>query len=138
MNHTDYLKEKYDGKLLTTDEAAAAHTEINQAIEGLEAIKYTTGPDNLLLKWGTLKGWDLHSDKALALLKEYGSLGASLSVMTQHDTPRQKEIVCELIDECDGIIQNDWDGNYYTKQQAKDYVMGYDVKPAPTPNKEDA
>jgi hypothetical protein len=119
------LKEKYDGKTLSTDEAAEARNEIDKCIRELESIDYKTGKDYLLLKWGTLKSWNFHSDKAKKLLKEYDSLGSSMSAMSQVDSPRQKEIILELIDECDGVIQNDWDGDYYTKQQAKDYVNGY-------------
>ena len=81
----------------------------------------------LLLKWGTLKGWNLTSDKMRELMDEYLSLGASWSAMTQHDTQRQKEIICQLIDECDGDIQNDWSGEIYTdKEEAKKYILEYD------------
>lgn len=82
--------------------------------------------DHLTLKWGTLKAWDFHSEKAKALLEEYGDIGSSMSAMTQHDTPRQKEILCELIDEGNfEEIYMDWDGKYVSKQEAKDYIMGY-------------
>lgn len=83
--------------------------------------------ENLLLKWGTLKGWRFESDAGKALLAEYGEIGMSLGAMSQHDTPRQKEIICELIDLCDGSVTNDWSGEDYTndRQAAKDYVMNY-------------
>lgn len=82
--------------------------------------------DSLTLKWGTLKAWDFHSKKALKLLKEYFKIGASASAIMQHDTPRQKEIVCELIDEGNfKTICLDWDGKDVTKKQAKKYVMDY-------------
>lgn len=116
---------KYEGKRLTTDEVALAKREISNAIELLENIKYETGPDSLLLKWGTLKGRDFHSDKAIPLLKEYGEIGSNPSAMFQKDTDRQKEIICELIDLCDGVIQSDWSGEYFTKESAKDYVRSY-------------
>lgn len=119
------LKQLYSGKKLSTDEAAKAKDAIRAAIKELEEIDFTTGPDSLLLKWGTLKGWDFHSDKAKELMKNYHALGSSISAMAQKDTPEQKKIICQLIDECDGIIQNDWDGEYYTKEQAKSYVMEY-------------
>ena len=122
----DELANKYHGKRLSTDEAAEAHNEIFKAVNELEAIKYETGPDYLLLKWGTLKGWDVGTnDKARALLKEYSDLGMTMGAMSQKDTDQQKELLCKVIDVIDGFIQNDWDGDYYTKQQAKDYVMGY-------------
>lgn len=87
-------------------------------------------PEYLLLKWGTLKGWRFSPDneKALALLKEYTDAGHALGAMQQHDSPRQKEIICELIDLCSGEVRNDWSGADYTQDRdaAKQYVMGYD------------
>ena len=80
----------------------------------------------LVLKWGTLKRWQFDSDEGKALMKEYYEIGSSVSAMQQHDTPRQKEIICELIDLCDGdTIYLDWDGKDVSKQEAKDYVMKY-------------
>lgn len=81
----------------------------------------------LTLKWGTLKSWNFrNSEKGKALLKEYSQIGSCFSAMAQKDTPRQKEIICELIDLCDGdTIYLDWDGKDVSKQEAKDYVMNY-------------
>ena len=81
----------------------------------------------LTLKWGTLKSWDFtNSEKGKELLKEHCEIGSGLSAMTQHDTIRQKEIICELIDLCDGdTIYLDWDGEYVSKEKAKEYVMNY-------------
>ena len=85
-----------------------------------------TEKSSLLLKWGTLKGWDLHSEKMEKLMKEYFEIGASWGAAQQHDTERQKEIICELIDECDGDIQNDWTGEVYAnKEDAKKYILEY-------------
>lgn len=119
------LIEKYEGKRLTTDEVAEARTAIEAEIKALENIKYDTGKDYILFKWGTLKGWELHSEAGIALSKQYKELGSSPSAMTQEDTPEQKEIICKMIDECDGLIQSDWSGEYFTKQQAKEYIRGY-------------
>jgi len=84
--------------------------------------------DELTLKWGTLKAWNFHSEKALKLLKEYGSIGSSMGAAQQHDTPRQKEIICELIDEGNfKKVFMDWDGKEVTKRQAKKYVLEYDI-----------
>lgn len=80
------------------------------------------------LKWGTLKSWNFpnKSERIRALCEEYDKIGSSFSAMMQRDTPRQKEIICELIDECDGdTIYLEWDGKYVSKQEAKDYVMNY-------------
>lgn len=90
----------------------------------------TTKPKNRLsLKWGTLKSWHFDSKKGQALLKEYTEIGSSYSVMMQNDTPRQKEIICELINECDGdTIYLEWDDKNVSKQDAKEYVMNYGIK----------
>jgi hypothetical protein len=78
------------------------------------------------LKWGTLKSWNFNSEKGQELLKEYCNIGSCFSAMAQRDTPRQKEIICELIDLCDGdTIYLEWDGKDVPKQEAKDYVMNY-------------
>lgn len=82
--------------------------------------------DSLTLKWGTLKAYDFHSEKAKELLKEYGELRMSWGAAQQHDTPRQKEIICELIDEGNfKYVWNDWDDKKMTKAEAKKYVMEY-------------
>ena len=84
----------------------------------------------LTLKWGTLKRWNFtNSEKGEKLLREYCEIGSLCSAMLQHDTLRQKEIICELIDLCDGdTIYLDWDGKDVSKQEAKDYVMNYGKK----------
>lgn len=86
--------------------------------------------DYLLLKWGTLKGWSFrNSPEALKHLEEYDSLGSSMSAMMQQDTPRQKELICLMIDTVNGPIQNDWTGETYTdKEEAKKYVLEYRTK----------
>lgn len=86
--------------------------------------------NTLTLKWGTLKSWDFgNSKKGKKLLREYNKLGSSFSAMTQSDTPRQKEIICELINLCDGdTIYLEWDGMDVSKKEAKEYVMNYERK----------
>jgi len=83
----------------------------------------------LTLKWGTLKSWQFSgSEKASELYKEYVNIGSSFSAMAQRDTPRQKEIICELIDLCDGdTIFLDWDGEDVSKAKAKEYVLNYNL-----------
>jgi hypothetical protein len=82
--------------------------------------------NRLTLKWGTLKSWHFTSDECRKLMGEYATIGSSFSAMAQKDTPRQKEIICELIDKCDGdTIYLDWDGVLVSKEKAKEYVMNY-------------
>lgn len=81
----------------------------------------------LLLKWGTFKGWKLESDASLAAANRYIEAGkVSASAMMQHDTPEQKQALCDLIDVIDGPITNDWSGEEMTKDEAKKYVLEYD------------
>ena len=89
-------------------------------------MKTKTEKDSLTLKWGTLKAWSFHSEKGKKLFKEYCEIGSSMSAMMQKDTPRQKEIICELIDEGNFTkVYLDWDDKYITKKAAKKYVMEY-------------
>lgn len=82
--------------------------------------------DHLTLKWGTLKSWSLNSDKGKELLQKYFDIGSCESVMLVKDTPEQKELICQMIDECGApTIYLDWDGKEVSKDEAKKYVMGY-------------
>ena len=73
-----------------------------------------------------MKSWDLKGDEtAFALLKKWHEIGVSVSAAAQRDTPEQKQILCELIDVFKGEIQNDFDGETYTKEQAKKYIMEF-------------
>lgn len=92
-------------------------------------VSCTETNDHLSLKWGTLKAWTLTSEKGLELLRKYHALGSSLGAMTQHDTPEQKELICQMIDECGtSEIHLDWDNKYVSKEEAKKYVMEYGKK----------
>jgi hypothetical protein len=80
----------------------------------------------ITLKWGTLKAWEVEgNDEAIKLITHYLEMGSSLSAMTQRDTPEQKEIICKLIDLMPGKILLEWDEQYVSKEDAKDYVMNY-------------
>jgi len=83
-----------------------------------------SGQNSLTLKWGTIKGWRLDSDEAMSLLRRHSELGASASLIAQHDTPEQQDIVCQLIDLCDTIYL-DWDGKCVSREDAKKYVREY-------------
>ena len=84
-----------------------------------------TNEDHIVLKWGTLKEWKLTSKKGKELLREYIEIGASLSAMAQKDTPRQMELICEMIDECPGDVLLAWEEKYVGKEEAKRYVIEY-------------
>ena len=121
----DELALSLDGKVVSTDAAAELQNFVKEATKKLENLSYKTGGDYILLKWGSLKGWELHSAKGKNLSDDYINNGRSMSAMLQKDNARQKEIILEMIEECNGTIQNDWDGDYYTKEQARDYITTY-------------
>lgn len=82
--------------------------------------------DHLTLKWGTLKAWHLHSERGQDLLRRYFEIGSAYGAMQQRDTPEQKELICQMIDECNApTIYLDWDGRDVTKDEAKQYVLNY-------------
>lgn len=85
----------------------------------------TPGTEYIALKWGTIKGWEDMSPASQAILQRWSDLGESMSCMAQNDTPGQKDLICELIDQLDGRIQNDWTGEFMTKEEAKDYIRNY-------------
>lgn len=82
--------------------------------------------DSLLLKWGTVKGWDFEDVdcEAFQLLKKYLE-NAPASCMADHPDETRKKLLCEIIDKMDGEIQEDWGGEMLSKEAAKDYVMNY-------------
>lgn len=83
--------------------------------------------ESLTLKWGTLKAWNVQSEPAKAALQRYADAGpTSMSAMMQHDTPEQKDAICDLIDALDiEVVYNDWSGEEMTKDEAKKYVREY-------------
>jgi hypothetical protein len=81
--------------------------------------------EHLLLKWGSLKGWKLESEACQAAIQRWFDGGVSASAACQHDTPEQKQALCDLIDAVDGEIHNDWSGEMMSKDEAKKYVLEY-------------
>lgn len=80
----------------------------------------------LLLKWGTLKGWNVESEASEAALRRYFDAGVvSMGAMQQRDNAAQIDAICDLIDAIDGYITNDWSGKDMTKDEAKTYVREY-------------
>jgi hypothetical protein len=89
--------------------------------------------DYLLLKLGTITGWCFeNSPEAFEALKEYKKLGFEFSAMAQHDTDRQKELICIMIDKVNGSVQSDWTGEDWSENRAaaKGYIMEYGKKKA--------
>lgn len=83
--------------------------------------------DELTLKWGTLKGWNLHSDAARAALKAYYDAGTvAAGAMMQNDNPAQVDAICALIDALNAdTVYLDWDGKHVSKAEAKAYIREY-------------
>lgn len=79
----------------------------------------------LLLKWGTIKGWENFSEKSQEIIGRFFADGVPMSAAADRPGDARKLILCELIDQLDGEIQNDWTGKKMTKDEAKKYVMEY-------------
>ncbi len=80
---------------------------------------------NLLLKWGTVKGWDNIGDTCAEILNRYFADGQPLGCASDRPDAARREILCELIDSLKGTITNDWTGKKMTKEEAKKYVREY-------------
>ena len=80
----------------------------------------------LLLKWGTIKGWSGFEEggPARKKLREFADLGISYGAAQQEMTDAHKDRLCELIDLVDEI-QNDWTGKIMSREEAKKYVREY-------------
>ena len=98
----------------------------SSAAERNEQMSEQKQSDYLSLKWGTLKAWNLTSERGQELLRKYHELGSSMSAALQNDTPEQKALICEMIDECNAeTIYLDWDCRDVSKEEAKRYVLDY-------------
>lgn len=85
-----------------------------------------TYDDYITLKWGTIKSCKMTNPALKPLIDEYNNEGGmSMSAMTQNDTPRQKEIICEMIEIIGKPVYNEWSGEQMSIEEAKRYVMGY-------------
>jgi hypothetical protein len=82
--------------------------------------------NEIILKWGTLKGWSFASDrsKAWKLIKKYAEK-MPISCACHKPTLKERKLLCEAIDAHNGIIWNDWDDVKMTKREAKKYIMEY-------------
>jgi hypothetical protein len=81
--------------------------------------------EHLLLKWGTVKGWDNFTEKSQDILRRFFADGMCMSAMADKPDEQRRAILCELIDQLDGEIQNDWTGEAMSKDEAKKYVSEY-------------
>jgi hypothetical protein len=81
-------------------------------------------PNVLMLKWGTVKGWDLDTEEAKAALQKWADYGVTASAMAQRDTPDQKQALIDAIDYMDEIWL-DWEGVKVGREEAKEYVRTY-------------
>lgn len=81
--------------------------------------------ESLLLKWGTIKGWDDLSERSQEIIGRYFANGVPHSCMADHPDDSRKTVLCELIDQLDGEIQNDWSGEIMSRDDAKKYVLEY-------------
>jgi hypothetical protein len=89
--------------------------------------------NTLTLKWGTLKAWDFTgSEKAIELIQRWSNLGVCASAALQRNTDEQKQLICQIIDECNdprGIYLS-WNDVYVSKEEAKKYVLDYEKEKA--------
>lgn len=83
--------------------------------------------EHLLLKWGTVKDWGGFTEQSQKIMRRYFADGIPMSCMADHPDESRKVILCELIDQLDGQIQDDWSGEAMTKAEAKKYIMEYDL-----------
>lgn len=81
--------------------------------------------EKLTLKWGTIKGWGNLTEQSQAIVRRFFADGLPLSAMADRPADDRREILCELIDQIDGEIWNDWDEAVMTKDEAKAYVRDY-------------
>ena len=81
--------------------------------------------DYILLKWGSLKAWNITTDKGREILRKWADSCTSISAMAHHDTPEQKALLCDLIRQHEGPISNDWSGESFTKDEAIRYITEY-------------
>lgn len=86
--------------------------------------------ESLTLKWGTIKGWDNFTEQSQEIVSRFYSDGEPMSAMADRPDGDRIKILCELIEQLDGEIWDDWNGVPMTKDEAKRYVMNYGKKDA--------
>lgn len=85
-----------------------------------------TSKDFLLLKWGSLKSWDVSSNpKAIRLVEKWIKHSVNYSSIEHLNNEEQRDILCDLIRAHTGKIQDDWGGRVFTKEEAIEYIKNY-------------
>lgn len=85
----------------------------------------TTEPDEITLKWGTLKGWSPKTEAYKNLLRKYFDLGTTMGCAQQRDTDEQNNLLVEMVSLPGMKIYLDWDGKYIEKDEAVKYITEY-------------
>lgn len=85
--------------------------------------------DLLVLKFGSLKGYEIVSDDVWQALQQYISCPpTSRTILESRDTAKQKKLLCrviDLIEQNGGQIKLSWDDKIVSAAEAKKYVMEY-------------
>ena len=81
--------------------------------------------ESILLKWGTIKGWNDLTEKSQEILRRYFADGTPYSCMSDAPNGIRRAVLCELIDQLDGEVRNDWSGKAMSKEESKKYITEY-------------
>lgn len=95
----------------------------------METSNLNQSPE-IILKWGTLKGWSriAEGSEAYALLAKYHQEGVAFGCAGQVDSPSQKQVLIDIV-RLPGIsIYLDWDGKYVNSDEAVEYLNNYGAK----------
>lgn len=86
--------------------------------------------ESLSFKWGTVNGWAHLSPATQDCLKRFWAEGIPASAMMDRPRGGRVDILCEAIDGLadDGELWNDWNGCAMSKDEAKEYVRGYNER----------
>lgn len=112
----------YVDRRLTTDEVAEFYKKREKLIDEIKEIRpHDIWEDELTLKRWIWKNYDFEKNpKAQELMEKYNQLESDwVSVQSS----QMKMLLCEIIDLVDWYIYNDWNGDYMTKEEAKQYVL---------------
>jgi hypothetical protein len=83
--------------------------------------------NTLTLKWGTVKAFNLESQEAIDALQKRADYGESMSAALHEDTPDQQQALIDALEFMDEIWL-DWDGKMVTREEAKEYILGFGKK----------